>query len=184
MRTGEEQSRDAWRKAHYAASDINRKLIINLRDLSHTMRCLYEGRGSQRRILIVLCESGCRMTQRELTMRLGIQPGSASEIIAKLESAGYVRRTPNRADRRTADIELTDAGRKAAEEALGQREKRHEEMFSCLTDEDKKSLLSLLEQLNSDWEERYSGSRETRGGRSEKHPHGRSGCRVQKSEAE
>ena len=36
------------------AANINDKLIMNLRDISHTMRSLYEGRGSQKRILIIL----------------------------------------------------------------------------------------------------------------------------------
>ena len=57
---------EAWRAAHYKDADRNDKLIINLRDLSHTMRFLYEGKGSQKRILIVLNEMG-RTTQRELT---------------------------------------------------------------------------------------------------------------------
>ena len=66
------------------AANINDKLIMNLRDISHTMRSLYEGRGSQKRILIILHEVG-KITQRALTERLGIQPGSASEVIAKLD---------------------------------------------------------------------------------------------------
>ena len=93
---------------HDNASDINRKLIINFRDISHTMRTLYEGRGSQKRVLIVLLETG-KITQRALTERLGIQPGSASEVIAKLESAGLLVRTAGEEDRRTADISLTEA---------------------------------------------------------------------------
>lgn len=143
------------RAAHYNAADRNDKLIINLRDLSHTMHALYEGRGSQRRILIVLDEIGRSVTQRELTERLGIQPGSASEVVAKLEGAGHIRRTPNEADRRTVDIALTDAGRAVAAEAREQRTRRHEQMFSCLSDGEKDQLLSLLEKLNGDWEERY-----------------------------
>lgn len=62
-------------EARYNVADINDKLIINLRDISHTMRYLYEGKGSQKRILIVLDEIGSNITQRELTQRLGIQPG-------------------------------------------------------------------------------------------------------------
>lgn len=139
---------------------MNDKLIINLRDLSHTMRFLYEGRGSQKRILIVLDECGGSITQRELTERLRIQPGSASEVIAKLEAAGYIRRTPSAADKRTADIVLTDDGKAAAKEAREQRSRRHEQMFSCLTEEEKQQLLFLLEKVNADWRERYQDVRE------------------------
>ena len=150
----ERESNRAHRMARYAAADVNDKLIINLRDLSHIMRFLYEGRGSQKRILMILNEAGS-MTQRELTERLGIQPGSASEVIAKLESTGLITRTPSASDRRTADIWLSDAGRALALEAADQRRRRHEEMFSCLSEEEKQNLLSLMEKLYSDWESRY-----------------------------
>lgn len=151
-----------WRKAQYNSAGINDKLIINLRDLSHMMRFLYEGKGSQKRILIILDEVGGRITQRELTERLGIQPGSASEVIAKLEAAGAIKRTPSETDRRTADIELTAAGRKAASGAKERRIQRHEEMFSCLSDDEKNELLLMLEKVNADWEKRYRDIREDR----------------------
>lgn len=147
--------------SQYLAENINGRLVILLRDISHTMRSLYEGRGSQKRVLIVLNETGT-ITQRELTQRLGIQPGSASEVIAKLESMGLVERALSEADRRTADISLTDAGRRRAEEALEQRQRRHEEMFSALTAGEKEQLLSLLEKVNGDWKIRYPDSREPR----------------------
>lgn len=142
------------RKEYYNAADINDKLIVNLRDLSHVMRSLYEGKGSQKRILIVLDKTG-KITQRDLTERLGIQPGSASEVIAKLESAGHIMRIPSETDRRTTDIELTETGKRAAAEAKEQRNKRHEEMLSCLSEEEKDMLLALLEKVNTDWEKRY-----------------------------
>ncbi len=143
------------RKAYYQAADTNEKLIINLRDLSHIMRFLYEGKASQKRILIILNESK-KMTQRDLTERLGIQPGSASEILSKLESAGLILRTPSEADRRTTDICLTDSGRKVATEASARRQKQREEMFSCLSKEERQELLSLLEKVCADWNSRYS----------------------------
>ena len=136
------------------AANINDKLIMNFRDISHTMRSLYEGRGSQKRILIILHEVG-KITQRALTERLGIQPGSASEVIAKLESAELITRTPSESDRRTADIQLSDKGRELASQAVNQRRRRHEEMFSCLSEDEKTELLTLLEKINTDWEQRY-----------------------------
>lgn len=144
----------AQRTAHDQSADINDRLIINLRDLSHTIRSLYEGKGSQKRILIVLKEVGT-ITQRALTDRLGIQPGSASEVIAKLGNAGLISRTPSSTDRRTTDIALTEEGKKLADQASAERGRRHEEMFSCLSAEEKSQLLSTLEKINRDWEQRY-----------------------------
>ena len=118
------------------------------------MRFLYEGKASQKRILMILNELKT-ITQRDLTEHLGIQPGSASEILSKLESAGLIIRTRNETDRRTTDVSLTDTGRALAAEAFAQRQRRHEEMFSCISEEEKEKLLSLLERIYADWRIRY-----------------------------
>lgn len=150
----EKRHRCKTRRMCYPAADINDKMIINLRDLNHMMRMLYEGKASQKRILIILNESE-KITQRDLTQRLGIQPGSTSEILSKMEGAGWIMRTQNEADRRTTDVSLTESGRELAREALAQRQRRHEEMFSCLSEEEKQELLSLLEKVCADWRSRY-----------------------------
>lgn len=157
---------------HYRTADMNDKLIINLRDLSHIMRSLYEGKASQKRILIILNETEV-ITQRDLTEHLGIQPGSASEILSKLENSGWILRTQNESDRRTTDVRLTDSGRELAAEALAQRKKRHEEMFSCLSEEEKQQLLLLLERVCTDWRTRY-GEKE-KGYRHHEAPYGHEG---------
>lgn len=156
------------RKKHYNAADVNEKLIFNLLDLCHGMRFLYEGKGSQKRILIILNEVGA-ITQQKLTERLGIQPGSASEVLAKLEAAGLITRTPNELDRRTTDIKLTESGKQQALEAAKQRQMRHEEMFSCLSEDEKSELLSLLEKLSADWEQRYHDNHHHHHGHGEHH---------------
>ena len=175
-RTGKmpKQQRKRWDQEMYtaddSATDINDRLIISLRNLHHIMRSLYEGKASQKRILIILNGSET-ITQRDLTECLGIQPGSASEILSKLESSGWIVRTQNESDRRTTDISLTDSGREIAKEAQKQRSKRHEEMFSCLSGEEKQELLSLLEKVRCDWKKRYKENENTF-----KHGH-RHGCR-------
>ena len=100
------------------------------------------------------------MTQKELTERVGIQPGSASEILSKQETAGLIVRTQNETDRRTTDIRLTEAGGTLALEAAQQRQKRHEAMFACLSEEEQQTLLGLLEKLHDDWEQRFFSSAE------------------------
>lgn len=148
---------------------ISHWLVICLRDVSHVMRGLYESKGSQKRVLMVLEDLGGAVTQRELTQRLGIQPGSASEVFAKLENAGAVTRTPSQEDRRTVDIALTEAGLARAKEARTQRARRHEEMFSCLSEGEKQQLLTLLEKLREDWSSRYPAAGR---GHGYGHPHG------------
>lgn len=146
-------------------SDINDKLIMNLLDIKHTMRYLYEGRGSQKSILILLHDVKM-ITQRELTKRLGIQPGSVSEVLTKLENAGLIIRTTSKEDRRTANITLTENGEQMADEAANQRTETHREMFSCLTENERTEFLGLLEKINADWDQRYRGNE----------MHGHKGC--------
>ncbi|MGN0771640.1 MAG: MarR family winged helix-turn-helix transcriptional regulator [Christensenellales bacterium] len=143
---------------------MNEELIINLRDIGKMMRMQYEGKASQKRILIILNQSGV-ITQKKLTERLGIQPGSLSEIISKMEKSGLVVRTPNRYDRRTTDVELTDQGKALAKEAAEQRKKRHEAMFECLSADEKATLLALLEKVRADWECRLNQKPCRRSGR-------------------
>lgn len=133
---------------------IDNQLIHNLRNIGHTIRFAFGGKGGQNRILCVLHKTG-GMTQRELTERIGIQPGSASEVIGKLENTGLIERTPSTKDRRTSDIRLTEAGYLQAEEVIRQRSIQHQEMLSCLSDEEKQTLLALTEKLNMDWKSRY-----------------------------
>ena len=141
-------------KEQCEAAQLHNRLVLNFWEVAHTMRRISEGKGSQKRILMVLRESGS-ITQNELTERIGIQPGSASEVLGKLEAAGLILRTPSVVDRRTADIRLTASGESTAEEAYAQRQARHRQMFSGLSDEEKRTLLLLLEKVNADWKQKF-----------------------------
>ena len=132
------------------------RLILELRAIHRTMNALYEGKGSWKRVLIVLGRTG-PITQKALTNRLGIQPGSVSAVLGKMEAMGLITRTPSAADQRTMDLRLTPEGESQAALAADQRAARHREMFACLSSEDKTALLRLLETLNADWEERFAG---------------------------
>ncbi len=135
--------------------DLNRQLIRCLRALGRTIRALSEGRASQKRVLRLLRESG-PVTQQALTARLNVQPGSASEVIRRLEETGLILRSPNALDRRTSDIRLTAEGKAQADRAEAEIQARRREMFSCLSDEEKAQLLTLLQKLSEDWHARYA----------------------------
>lgn len=130
----------------YNALDADAKLGILFHQTHHMTRFFFESRGGQHRALAILAREG-DMTQRELTERLAIRPGSASELIGKLERAGWITRTESAEDRRTADVHLTESGREQAEN--GRPEKP--ELFTALNDEEKAQLVALLEKLRADW---------------------------------
>ena len=142
------------RQARYAAAGINEKLIFNLRDIHCTMRALYEGKGSVARVLIMLNKTG-PIAQKDLTDLLEIQPASVSDVLAKMDAQGLIQRRPSESDQRTWNVSLTQEGEQKALEAAAQRLRRHEEMFSCLDEDRKAQLLSLLEAINGDLEKRY-----------------------------
>ena len=50
------------------------------------------------------------MPQKRLGERLSISPGAVTAMIDRLESRGYVQRTPNPEDRRSALVGITKAG--------------------------------------------------------------------------
>lgn len=136
----------------YLALDADGKLGVLLHELHHLSRAFFGGRMGQHRILRMLEEEGS-MTQSVLTEKLGVRPGSASEVIGKLERAGLVTRTESAEDRRTADVNITESGR----QLLSERERRRPEMFSVLTEEEKAQLTALLEKLRDDWRGKARG---------------------------
>lgn len=176
LRTGvvpEKRNHDHHHEEHqhpnYDEMNIDEKLFALLNLLGRTGHGASNSKSSQNRILQILSKSG-RMTQRELTSQLGIQPGSVSEIIKKLETAGLISRQSNSEDRRTVDIALTDAGKAQAESSRAQH--ANHALFESLTDEEKQQLLSLLEKVSGDWHRRFRDGHRHHGEGGHEHKHG------------
>ncbi|MBQ6346747.1 MAG: transcriptional regulator [Clostridia bacterium] len=87
------------------------------------------------------------LTQRELQQMLGIQPGSLSELVSKLEGKGYLIREKAE-DRRGNLLRITEEGRKAIPSA---DELPEDAPFAALTDDEQDQLASLLRKLLSNW---------------------------------
>lgn len=104
---------------------------------------------TQGRILKILYLHG-PMTQKELQDKLAIQPGSMSEIAAKLERKGLLLRQKDLTDKRKIFLSLTEAG-KADVEAFRARKKAGSR-FDALTGDEQQTLLALLEKLLNSWE--------------------------------
>ena len=129
----------------YAQETTAGKLEALLRELGMPRR---GERDAQDRVLMILSRAGT-MTQRDLTEHLGIQPGSASELIGKLETAGFLTRVPSEQDRRTQDVTLTEAGRVRLGEIETARRESQAHRFDALTEDEQAQLLALLEKLCS-----------------------------------
>lgn len=127
------------------------RLLHLLGKLHHQSRRHFDGKSAQHHILHLLQEHG-PMTQRDVTEQLGVQPGSASEILKKLETAGHIRRSPSTADRRTTDVSLTDDGAALARQREAMRSERKSQLLAALSEEEVQQLLSLLEKLSKSWD--------------------------------
>ena len=87
------------------------------------------------------------LSQRQLQQMLGIQPGSLSELLSKLEAKGLIVREKAE-DRRGNLLRVTDAGREAG---AAQPEADGTDPFSPLTAEQQNQLASLLRALLNHW---------------------------------
>ena len=127
------------------------QLVRRLRRCGHLLHHIYNfSNGSQMRILLRLRDEP--MTQKELTDQLRIQPGSLSEMLAKVERAGLVEKRRSERDRRNFELRLTDEGRAQADVFEKEQMEQATWLLEPLTDDQKTQLKSLLETLIAHWE--------------------------------
>ena len=123
-------------------------------------QCLEKRRG-QSLLLRALYQRG-EMPQKELQEQLGIQPGSMSEIAAKLESGGFLVRVRSAEDRRKVSLSITEKGRARVDQRNEARIlQRRAQLFSALTPEEQQTLEQLLDKFSADWERRAQQSNKT-----------------------
>ena len=137
-------------RQRYIEADQDGKLFAILQELGYFCRFYFDGKGGQNRILHILAKHG-GMSQKDLTERIGIQPGSASEVLGKLERAGYITRQPEETDKRTFVVSLTEAGNARGAELEKERSARLNELFSIFSVQEKEQMLSLAEKLYGAW---------------------------------
>ena len=101
------------------------------------------GNASRRRIIALLDERG-ELTQRQLRELLGIQAGSLSELVARMEKFGVITRAPDEKDRRRIVLRLTQLGRERAREP---REMTDERLFAALTPQEREALGVMLRKI-------------------------------------
>ena len=87
------------------------------------------------------------LSQRELQQMLGIQPGSLSELVSKLEAKGLITREKAE-DRRGNLLRITDAGRAAAAESVDTPEA---DPFASLSHAQQDELAATLRALLAQW---------------------------------
>ena len=109
-------------------------------------------RRGQGRILRFLNEHG-EMTQQELQNLVGVQSGSISEILAKLETAGRITRERDEADKRRVIVSITPLGIEDLRQHEAVRLRRQAVLYDSLTPEEQEEMIRILSKLQKNWEE-------------------------------
>ena len=123
------------------------KLLQRCGHVIYHRRCLNQ---SQNQILLLLKKHGA-MNQKALMEHMHIRSGSMSEVIAKVEHAGYITKSRSQDDRRNYDVVLTEAGKKQAEHFEKHQEEMAKRLFDSLTQTQKDQLQNILESLIEQW---------------------------------
>jgi DNA-binding MarR family transcriptional regulator len=84
---------------------------------------------------------------RELADDLRLTPRNLTAVVDALEHEGLVTRVPHPTDRRATLIELTDAGRRAADQAMQPKFAAIGELFDDLSPAEEKRLSTILGKL-------------------------------------
>ena len=129
------------------------EILKGLGFCGHYMHFHGGGRSGKIPILCMLDRRGGQMSQQELGGCFDIKPGSLSEILSKLESAGLIERTRDPKDRRQLFVHLTDEGFAAARKAHEGREAFRQKAFACLSPEEQEQLIDMLARIRTTWKE-------------------------------
>ena len=89
------------------------------------------------------------LSQSQIADELAIRPQSASEAIASMEGQGLVEKRVNEQDKRCWLIYITNEGRQRQIDLRNERISNARRIFAPLTDEEKTTLLQLLNKAAS-----------------------------------
>lgn len=88
-----------------------------------------------------------RRTPGQLARHASLSTGAMTNRLDRLEQAGLVRRLPDADDRRSIQVELTEAGHEAWQASVGAQGQKEELVVSALPARDRRQLNELLRRL-------------------------------------
>lgn len=139
--------------ASTAEDTVPQAILHDLGYCGHYLHCNTGGRGGQIPILCKLEKNGGELSQHELQEMFEIKSGSMSEVLAKMEADGLIRRDRLDDDRRQMTAILTEKGHEQAKDHMARRHEFEAEAFSPLAEEEQRELLELLDKVASHWKE-------------------------------
>ncbi len=133
-----------------SGKSLQHEIIKSIGSCGHFLHFKMREKAGRRRIFSVLSKYG-ELPQKELQSILGVCSGSLSEILAKTETDGYIEKVRSKSDGRQIILRLTDSGRTKSSEMQAAYEEKISLMLSCLSDEEQKNLLEMLDILINHW---------------------------------
>ena len=135
---------------HNQVATVPDGILQRIRRCGYFLHFKTGGRSGRRRIFFMLSKWG-ELRQRELQDMLGIQSGSLSEVVIKMEADGLIEKVRSQADGRQMVLRLTEAGQRQAQAVREEYLQRAEEMLSCFPPEQQVELLAMLDTLTDHW---------------------------------
>jgi len=98
-------------------------------------------------VVVIGAMRGRARTVNEFCTFAGVDAGSMSRLLDRLEAKGIVHRTRNDPDRRQVQVELTDKGRALSPQIMPALARVYQEFLDGFSQDDALQLQSLLQRL-------------------------------------
>lgn len=106
----------------------------------------YNMHMSEFMVLEALYSKG-KQTVRQISDAVLINSGSITYVMDKLETKGLLERIDCKEDRRVVYIQITAEGKKLMDEIFPKHQLVIEDIFSCITDQEKEVFINLLKKV-------------------------------------
>ena len=141
----------------YQRKNISQLEFMQAQDLtSKLMKCghiLMHKTGKKRgqeNILDILSQHHS-ISQKKLQEILGVEAGSLSEILSKLEQRDLIKRYKDEKDKRKSIISLTQKGINK----VHHKKSNDEDLFDMLDEKERKQLAATLDKILDEWHQRH-----------------------------
>jgi DNA-binding MarR family transcriptional regulator len=106
--------------------------------------------SSHGNILFQLSISG-KLTMKELSARINRDKSTATALVKKLETAGFITREQSEADNRVTSVSLSEAGRRITGTTSAISKELVDTCYAGFTDEEKEAVYGYLKRIGANF---------------------------------
>lgn len=138
---------DARREATLCSANLVRTADRLLAEINRRRRAVTDLSPNATEILAIVEGAGQPLPPHVIAERLLVTSGTMTSLLDTLERRGLIRRVPHPDDRRKLLIAITDEARGIVDRMLPRIHAASRDAFSVLTDDECRTLVSLLERI-------------------------------------